>query len=334
MEWRCHGESVDVILEHALVRLTRWLARWRWLWLLALLVMTPFFFVGNLESGARVVPGAAANPVYEALWNLAHPVYFALLTLVWLRHWRAPAWRRWLVITLTVLVVGFLIETIQRQIGRFFSWDDIWANLVGAWCVLAFWPGNLPLRRWLQTLIRLLVLLLLLLQVSEVVLAGAEEWQLQRQLPTLNDQSRAAQLEYWSGPITPARDVSGSQGPALRASLSTARYSGVGLARLPRDWRGYEALTFRILNPDEEPLNLTLRINDWAHDRGAHAYANRFNTRLVAEPGWNQYRIDLERVRSAPTEREMDMHQIGRLGLFATELPEPRVIYLDDFRLE
>ncbi len=322
---------MTVMLESALVRLTHWLSRWRWLWILALLAMTPFFFVGSVDSGARLVPGVAANPVYEALWNLAHPVYFALLTLVWLRHWRAAAWHRWLVITVTVLVTGFLIESIQRLVGRFFSWDDLWANLVGAWCVLAFWPGNLPVRRWLQALVRVLALGLLLLEIATVGQTAVEEWRLQRQLPVLNDQTSAVQQTYWSGAVRPEPGVPGAAGPSLRVDLGTARYSGVGLNRLPRDWRDYRVLTFRILNPDAERLPLTLRIHDAAHD---HAYADRFNTRLWVEPGWNRYRIELSRVEDAPAERAMDLSRIASLGLFATELPAPRIIYLDDFRLQ
>lgn len=320
--------------EHGLVRLTALLSRWRWLWVLALVAMTPFFFIGGMDSAAQAQPRPATHPLLEAGWNLGHPVYFGLLTLVWLRHWPAPAWRRWVVITLTVLVVGILVETVQHQIGRFFSWGDVRANLVGAWCVLAFWPGNLPLHRRLRLGVRLLALVLLLLEISQLGRAGLEEWRLQRQLPVLNDQTSTVQQAYWAGPVRPEPAVPGEAGPSLRVDLGTARYSGIALNRLPQDWSDYSALTFRILNPDSDRLPLTLRINDRAHDRGNQAYDNRFNTRLWAEPGWNRYHIALDEVAAAPAERTMDMDQIARLIIFATDLPAPRLIYLDDLRLE
>ncbi|MEX1057719.1 MAG: hypothetical protein WED11_08300, partial [Natronospirillum sp.] len=120
----------------------------------------------------------------------------------------------------------------------------------------------------------------------------------------------------------------------LRIDMGTTRYSGANLIRLPTDWRGYEALTFRLFNPDNQGLTFSLRINDRAHDRGAQAYANRFNVRLEVPPGWSTHRFALTDIARAPAARTMDMHQISQLGLFASELDQPRTVYLTDLRLQ
>ena len=88
-----------------------------------------------------------------------------------------------------------------------------------------------------------------------------------------------------------------------------------------------------LFNPGQEPLTLTLRINDLAHDRGDNAYGDRFNTRLVLDPGANTFAINLDDVRNAPASRHMDMANVRRLGLFAVRLPAPRTVYLSDLRL-
>ncbi len=43
--------------------------------------------------------------------------------------------------------------------------------------------------------------------------------------------------------------------------------------------------------------------------------------------------ISLQEVENAPKGRRMNLYAIYSLGIFATELPEPLVIYIDDLCL-
>ena len=111
---------------------------------------------------------------------------------------------------------------------------------------------------------------------------------------------------------------------ALRTSAPTAATGATDVERL----------VITLFNPSTEPLALTLRINDVAHDRSEHAYNDRYNTRLILEPGFNTFTRNLADIENAPADRTMDMSQIRRMGLFAVRLPEPRTVYLSDLRLD
>jgi hypothetical protein len=92
-------------------------------------------------------------------------------------------------------------------------------------------------------------------------------------------------------------------------------------------------VVFELYNPDAVPVAMTLRINDAVHERSGNAFNDRFNTRLVVEPGWNNYRIDLSKVESALAARQMNMEDLKRLGFFASGLEAPRSVFLRDLRL-
>ena len=49
------------------------------------------------------------------------------------------------------------------------------------------------------------------------------------------------------------------------------------------------------------------------------------------EPGWNHFQISLVEVEQAPENRKMNLKDVFRLGLFATNLKEPRVLFFDYF---
>ena len=79
---------------------------------------------------------------------------------------------------------------------------------------------------------------------------------------------------------------------------------------------------------------MVLRINDMEHDLGDNNYNDRFNTRLTLAPGPNRFELGLDRIRSAPKGRSMNMQAIRRLILFTVALPEPKTLYLREIRLE
>ncbi|MCH8529657.1 MAG: VanZ family protein [Saccharospirillum sp.] len=297
-----------------------------WTLCLILLVMAPFFFIGGLDW--------TASPLERALWNSGHGFFFFCFALTILLTDRWQGWQAWLVITMAVAVVGVSIEVVQSKVGRVFDWHDVLLNLTGAWLALVLWPRA----RWRP------VPLWSVLVVSVVLLGGREalhlsrlavdEWRLQTQLPLVFDQSRPDNLRYWQGNIGWTDEQEGRYAQPLRLDLTHRRlYTGVFISRLPRDWRGYDQLQFRLYNPEPEDWYMTLRINDRAHDQGESDFNNRYNVRLPLTPGWNEFTLPLADVKQAPRDREMDLNRIQRLGLFATGLESPRFVLLDDLRL-
>lgn len=297
-----------------------------WLLCLILLVMAPFFFIGGLDW--------TASPFERALWNSGHGFFFFCFALTVLLTDRWQGRQAWLMISLMVAVVGLGIEVVQSRVGRIFDWHDVLLNLIGAWLALVFWPSA----RWrpapLWGVMVILVALLAGREALHLSRLGVEEWRLQTQQPLVFDQSRPENLRYWQGNIGWTDEQEGHYAQPLRLDLTHRRlYSGVSISRLPRDWRDYEQLQFRLYNPHPDDWPMTLRINDRAHDRGQQRFNDRYNVRLPLAPGWNEFTLALEEVKQAPANREMDLGHIQRLGLFATGLESPRYVLLDDLRL-
>ena len=113
----------------------------------------------------------------------------------------------------------------------------------------------------------------------------------------------------------------------------TTTDSGVSLAEFPGDWTGHQALEFSVFSPATDPLELVCEVNDREHRRRGYQYQDRFNRRLTVAPGWNDFTIPLEEIRTAPQAREMDLSQVATFQLFAVRLPQPRTIYLDQVML-
>ena len=294
----------------------------------ASLLIAPFLFVGG--------PDWASGPLLKSVWNLGHILLFALLTLA-VRPWQwLGGWRLWLVVTAVLLAVGTGIELIQGEYNRDLDGRDLLRNLIGGWLIIAWRPVFLPGTRASarQCLLAATATLLLCFELGGTGIVAARQWQVHHQLPQLYDFSHQNPEPFWSGNPAVSGSHSVNHPHSLKIALGTETYSGISLDNLPSDWQGFERLVITLFNPSTEPLALTLRINDVAHDRSEHAYNDRYNTRLILEPGFNTFTRNLADIENAPADRTMDMSQIRRMGLFAVRLPEPRTVYLSDLRLD
>lgn len=293
--------------------------------LLLILIAAPLFFIGG--------PDWLAPPVIRALWNQGHWLFFACLLFWWQARWKLSHPRQWLLATLAVLVLSAVIEGTQTLVGRQAGWNDVLCNVTGTWLGL-FWGQPASRRVWLG---RLLAAGLVLWQVKVVLAAGLGQWHQQRQFPVLGNFESRLDLPFWRGRVERVSAPVDEGRYSLLVALggdTAIRYSGVHLKQLVGDWRGYQALALSLYNPADSTLAMTLRINDTQHDRGAGDFSDRYNGRLLLEPGWNHYRIDLSTIEQAPEQRDMNLASIERLLLFATDLEQRRWIYLDNLRLE
>ncbi|MEP1217331.1 MAG: succinyl-CoA synthetase subunit beta [Marinobacter sp.] len=299
----------------------------QYLALAGIALIAPFFFIGG--------PGWTDGPLYKSAWNLGHILFFALLTLA-VQPWRFwTGWKLWGLPTLAVLLLGLAIELLQYGTSRQMDWQDLFRNMLGLWIILALSPGAAdPGRSGLAAWsLRITVAALLVAEAGATAAVALQQYRVSQLLPALYDFSMSDPSPFWHGEIIPA-DATGSAQSALRLSLSTAPYSGASLHNFPGDWQGYGHLVLSLYNPQDQPLHMTLRINDTQHDQGDNAYSDRFNTRLTLDPGQNNVRLDLDQIRRAPTGRTMNMREVRRLMLFTTGLTEPQTVYLRDIRLE
>lgn len=295
--------------------------------MLPLLAALPLFFVSWGQG--------LANPLRQ-LDDVAHLGYFAMLA--WALTLLPPVARRPQPLRFglplaVVLVAGGAIELIQPRFGRTASWGDLGLDLLGGLLGLLFLAagrGGLNRRLLIGSRLGILALAGLILAKPAATLCDMEL--AARQFPVLDDFESRLQAGRWThGTIdhTLARHGQAS----LRVPLGTTLYSGTTLTRCFGDWRGYSAFALSIHNPGPGSLRLTISIRDQKDELHGCRYHDRFNRSFLLKPGWNDLRIPMAEIKKAPTHRNLDLAHLREVAIFATRLPAPRVIHLDDLRL-
>ena len=292
-----------------------------------LLAVAPFFFVGgatSIDSLPRI-----------AVQDLGHVLFFAFATMLALAS--LPVLRRrnrWLVLvwlSAAALVLGASIERLQTGIGRDRDYGDIYRNVLGVWTAwfLFVRPRVKGLRQ-----AQVVTALLLCGEFARVANAGYLEHRLARQRPLIADFEEKGEVTKWAENAERSAEFSSHGRWSLHVALSPGRYSGSAPELFPRDWRGWDYLALDLYNPEATDLDLTLIIGDRQHYRDGFQYHDRYNRRLVAEPGWNSFRLPLAEIADAPITRTMNLGEIVTFGIFASNLPHQRTLYVDHVRLE
>ena len=301
------------------------------LWV-ATLVFAALFFLGEGRFGLRSLDG---------FWDLGHLAAFALFAYMLVtrskRLSRSPFLTQLIVALGILALVGLSIELLQLCVGRTFSWLDLSKDLVGTAIGIVFCaPERKKLPQKFHLGLKLICIGLVLWEAFPFGRDFLDETIARRQFPLLSGLETPFERGRWSGGAQYFVDRSvHHQGRAsLRVVLGTEEYSGVALDYFPRDWRGYAFLSFDILNPGSEPIDLTCRVNDTVHQLRGNHYEDRFNRTYRFNPGWQTVRISLEEIRKTPRERSMNMEAIDNFAIFAIRLPRPRTIYIDNVRLD
>ncbi len=285
-------------------------------------------------------PDYYSSRSFKQFWNLGHVFFFALLTFILMQRWNLlknmDLWKQLLWILPVTFLMGGVIEWAQVDFQRTSEFEDVWRNMEGAMLAIFFFsPGRKAVAPNMLKALKIGVIALIIMEIYSPLSAVFDETMAREQFPVLSDFESRPQAERWQSEnamsITSEEVHSGKY--SLKVQLSTKKYSGVFLEYFPRNWEGYRILNFSVANPRPDTLMLVCRIHDAQHVRGDQRYSDRFNRRLTVCPGWNQFSISLYDIEQAPREREMDSKNIINFGLFAVELPSPRIIYIDDVYL-
>ncbi|NKB36128.1 MAG: hypothetical protein GKR93_03020 [Gammaproteobacteria bacterium] len=272
-------------------------------------------------------------------WQLGHIMLFTvwtfLLSDLFLIHIKVA--RLCLIVFLTTLALGIIIELIQSFIGRGFSLLDLAFNLIGSSLGLSLlvYRECIHMPQAAKKVLYSLTAILLFYALTPVILSLMDEIKMYRSFPVLADFESKLELSRWEGDISIDKPgFSANEGNMLQVTLHTTQFSGTTLAYFPGNWTNYSQFLFDAYNPDTEVLSLTLRIHDESHyGSGRGEYADRFNQTFDLQSGWNAILIELEDIASAPQNRVMDMTRIQSIQLFTVDSPRTRFLYLDNIRL-
>jgi VanZ family protein len=303
----------------------------------------PWIYGAFLSIGSVLLfvggPDYYSSRSFRHLWDTGHIVYFALLAGLLVR-WRFVAQMslavRWALILVITLLLGVTIEVMQYGTARSPDAGDVLRDLTGSLLVLAFGSPGFALQAasWRRSL-QVSVLLLLLVQLWPLASSLTDEAIARLQFPLLSDFETPFEIDRWEGNagLSVESMPSLSEGKLLKLSLTTDQYSGISLNYFNGNWTSFRTLNISLYNPDASPLEITCRIHDLQHVAGGQEFEDRFNRSFLLLPGWNPIEIDLNEVKESPANRRMDMNRIRGVGIFATSLPAPRILYLDKVRL-
>lgn len=296
--------------------------------LIALFVL---FFVGG--------PDHNSTRHFKAFWNLGHILFFSLLPyqLFSCRKWLAGRFSAQSLITLGLcLILGILIELFQYDFRRTPDAGDVFRDVIGGLVGIFFFLGSRKsFRANVLTACQIITVGLVGLQVYPVLAALADEYLAREQFPVLAGFETPWEMARWHGSAEYAIDSSVHlKGKcSLRVRLGTEQYSGISLNYFPENWEGAKKVRISVFNPSKQGLALTFRIHDRQHENHRWRYVDRFNRRYELPAGWTTIEIDTQEIRNAPKGRQMDMGHISSVGIFAMNLPHPRMCYIDDVRL-
>ena len=302
------------------------------------------WFIGTLLAIGSVLlflggPDYFSSRSFKHFWDIGHIFYFALLAVLVLR-WKPVCQmsllKQWVAVLTITLVFGVLIELMQYGTSRTPDMGDVLRDLTGSLLVLVFGPAGLGLqpasRRYF---LRLMVVLLALVQLWPLTKSLIDEAIARRQFPLLSGFETPFETERWEGDgrLSIESVISAPESRLMKIWLTTDKYSGASLKYFNGDWASARTLHISLYNPDTSPLPVTCRIHDRQHTDGNQEFADRFNRSYLLTPGWNRIEIDLDEVEQSPATRKMDMRHIRGAMLFASPLPAPRMLYLDEIRL-
>jgi VanZ family protein len=304
---------------------------WRQWFVVTLLLIFPFFFIGRLDY---------YDPrSLKELWNLGHFFFFALLVLVLDSYW-CSAGRlivfRIFATFLTLVTVGLGVELIQLNItGRFFSWSDVVTDLSGG-SIALLWKTGRKLPGVQSILIGLVSITIISFNLVPVGIALTDEYRAYRDFPLLAGFENKAELSRWADGRVNLSMVSSPrcQGRhSAKITLTTDEYSGVSLQHFPDNWSGRNALAFNVYNPGQ-PIILHYRVHDFQHNSNKiQTYDDRYNGRTVLDNGWNEIVIPLTDIIEGPAYRKLDVTKISGFGMFVMKQTERQVLFLDNVRL-
>jgi hypothetical protein len=272
------------------------------------------------------------------IWNLGHILLFAaILWLVMTKWsilinlpivWVLPA------ALISVILISIPIEIVQGLNGREAGLVDIWRNCLGAAVVIIFRSKGFPDKfRFLKPGSRLIMSGILIVVLYPLFTNSVDVFLMYRSFPNLSDLESPFELTRWTGAALNIKKMDGGN-RVLVATFTTDKYSGLSLNSPYADWSDYDIFSFRIFNPNPVIHRMVLRIHDKQHHLSNWRFDDRFNQRFDLLSGWNDFSFDLNRIKTQPKYRNLNLSEIDEFEIFTHRLPAKATFYFDEFLLQ
>ena len=297
-----------------------------------LVIIYGLFFVPNSDVKIRL---------WTEIWNLGHIGAFLCIWLfmfnIFPKLQRLSTIKLILLVCISTLLLGELIEILQGLVGRDDELQDVWDSGVGALLAVGFFSSQIcKFTRWQRYAWRLLALVVFVAVPWSIWSALADEYFIRREFPVLCDFSTPFELSRWQkNTATIHLQKAGEpEVPSLVVDFLPAMYSTVTLKYFYPDWHGYKHIVLDVTNPESAGFRVIVRIHDRWHKRHQYALNDRFNRALLIHPGRQRVAIDMDDVQNAPVSRKMDMRLIEELSLFTMQSKSQHHLWINEIYLE
>jgi len=243
---------------------------------------------------------------------------------------------------LLVIVIGMLlgvfIESLQEVVQRDNSVGDLYGDLagllIGVCLIIVFKVKKSPHQYLVRTLFVSVACVIIFQCLGPLLKLSWHYVERQNAFPVIADfgaswSSSFVRLQH--ARISKNSDALQYGSPMYRLQLEPAEYSGIAIIEPKPDWSGYQWLHFKIFSMNSRPYFMTLRVNDLTHNQ---LYTDRFNEKLLIQPGLNRFAIPLDQIQNGPVVREMDLKKIVGLMLFIARLDEPLLLLVSNISLD
>lgn len=274
------------------------------------------------------IPGRFDTRLLQALWNMNHVLAFYIGWLLLFQHFpgiRPSSYIIILIELVLMLLLGGVIEFIQRYTGRSVSLVDVGLNISGTLFAIISAFAIYKIRiRWRTGLsIALAILAIAVSWPNTKILIG--EFIIYRHFPLIADFSYPFESQAWTAK---GSRVKFRQNALEIEYLAGYSYPRVSFTSFYGDWNTYHELVIQIINPQQQSSMLHIRIHDTVHQQRGYQYNDRFAKTMTLMPGDNKIIIPVSEIMNAPAKREMHMMQLHTLMLFMDRSKTARKVLL------
>jgi len=305
-----------------------------------ILFISAFLFIGG--------PDSHDLNVYREFWQMGHFVLFAMIILFLMRIDLIKS-KHWL---LTFFGTGFLcfavglsIEVVQRYVGRTFSFDDVFNDMLGGYAgffsahLIATFSGSVDTKstpKFKRLSYVTAIFILSIISGHTFIKSAINQLYVVADFPILSNLEKIFEEKRWKNyrvrtKISAQFARHGDKG--MKVTFLLANYPSLHLLDFNSDWTEYKELHLSIFNTESTIVEVVLNIYDHQHHHTGYRFFDRYHNTLKLEPGWNDLAFPLEEIKNAPKTRQMDMDDIFSFSLFMIEPERPTTIYLDDIYL-
>lgn len=289
----------------------------------------------------------ASVPAHNLWWreaiNSGHTLLFVFISFV--IHSQISARKRFsnvFVIYLSVLIIGMLlgvvIEALQSIGQREASLNDLYGDFFGIMtglCLISLF--KLKKLRY-QKIVSIIVIItatgFLLPGLNPLLQLSWHYIERHNAFPVIVDFDA-----NWSSSFVRFNDarmiklsVSNQQDNRLHlVQFNPGDYPGIAVIEPEPDWSKYHNLHLKIYSVDELDQYMILRVHDYKHNQ---EHSDRFNKKLLIQPGLNEFSLSLNQIRYGPADRELDLKNIAGLILFSVKLKQPFQLSVSNISLE